>query len=515
MWCVALSVALARGIAEAAEEAKSEVAKADSTATPASGKQPQKPPAAGPKKPAATEPKKTSTMGMAQFAMPKVPTAGKAPSPELPQRLTYQYAYGSQSDIVYRRDPDLNRRVRDDSLIFAPQLNAYVTYRPSDWLETTLEMKIDKEFPAVEEGSILLPNGETQFAADRNWSLLIEQIYLSFKAPAERFRLTVGRRNYEDERHWLVDTSMDTAALGFKLGQFRAEAAFGRELLVDLNLLAGTESGAHQQGAKRKKDLINTSMLIVDYRGIEDVKLGAFAVYRDDRSRAEGKPLLMGLQSQGMPSTSFSYWVLLAFVRGKDESTPAKKLSGYGLDVGATYRFNDLALYPSFTVGYAFGSGDANPRDGTNTEFRQTGLQSNEAKFGGLAKFKVYGEVLDPELGNLRIATAAVGIRPAPNLSVDLVYHHYWLSELAEELRNTAITALMNTAEGQSSKDVGSALDIVVGIRKLFGVRRLGVDLRAGLFFPGTAFLVDRGTPEKPSVRSADKGFTTFAKFWW
>jgi alginate production protein len=465
-----------------------------------------------PAKPAAPAPKASSSMAMAQFVIPKRPTDGRAPAIELPQRLTYQYAYGTQSDVVYRRDADLNRNVRDDSLVFNPQLNGYITYRPTDWLETTLEMMIEREVPAVEEAVVVLPNGETQLAAPRRLSLIIDQLFVALKAPGDRFRFTVGRRNYEDERHWLFDTSMDVASLALKLGKFRVEAAFGREILLDLDLLGTGESAAHQFTAKRRKDLINTYLFLADYRGIEDLKLGAFLVFRDDRAQIEGRPLLVGLSAHGMPSLSFNYWAQLGLVRGTDETS--QRLSGYGFDVGATYQFMDVPLHPSATLGYAFGSGDNRAGDGRNREFRQTGLQSNEARFAGIAKFRVYGEALDPELTNLRIMTAGLGVRPAANFSVDLVYHRYWLNEVATDLRSTELTALMNQVDGSSSRDVGSGLDIVIGVRNLFGVRRLGVDLRAGWFFPGEAFLLKEGTPESPIVRNADKAFTTRAKFW-
>jgi alginate export protein len=480
---------------------------------PDGGKQPPKPAVAtasdGGKKPAPP----ASTFGMPQFVIPKASTAGKAPTLQLPQRLTYQYAYGSQSEMVYIRDLDLNRRVRDDTLVFNPQLNGYITYRPMDWLETTLEMMLEREVAAVEEAVVVLPNGETQFAVPRRFSLIIDQLFVAFKGPADRFRFTVGRRNYEDEGHFLFDTSLDVASVSLKLGKLRAEAAFGREALVDLDLLGAGEAAAHQYAAKRRKDLINTSMLLLDYRGLEELKLGAYMVYRDDRARIEGQPLLMGLSAHSVPSGSFSYWGELGFVRGKDEFS--QKLLGYGFDVGATYRLMDVPLHPSATLAYAFGSGNANSEDGKNREFRQTGLQSNESRFAGIAKFRRYGEVLDPELSNLRIITAGLGFRPAANFSVDLIYHRYWLNEIATDLRGMALTAQMNQVEGGSSRDVGRELDIVVGVRNLFGVRRLGVDLRVGWFFPGDAFLLNEGTPASPSVRSADNSFKARARLWW
>jgi alginate production protein len=112
----------------------------------------------------------------------------------------------------------------------------------------------------------------------------------------------------------------------------------------------------------------------------------------------------------------------------------------------------------------------------------------------------------------LKILTADLGFRPSPDISVDLVFHKYWLFDKAEELRNSEITALMNQDPSRQSKDVGNAFDIVIGIRSLFGIRRLGTDLRAGWFFPGDAFRV-----EEPggSFDSADKGISVVIKFWW
>jgi alginate production protein len=464
-------------------------------------------------KPAVAEKKTSASMGMAKFVIPKPPAEGATAAAQLPQRLTYQYAWGTQSDVVYRRDPDLNRRVRDDTFIITPQLNGYITYRPTDWLETTVEMIFDREIAAVEEPVVNLPNGEMLVAAPREFSIRVDQAFVGLRAPGDRIRFTAGRRNYEDERHWLFDTALDTAGLGFKLGKFRVEALAGREILVDLDLIGPGEGAVHQIGAKRKKDLINTYALMVDYRGVEDIKLGVQAILRDDRARVEGRPLLISLQSQGTPSQSFNYWAQLAMVRGKDEAW--QPLSGYAFDVGATYRFTALPLHPNLTLGYAFGSGDDNPKDGTNHEFRQTGLQSNESRFAGLAKFKVYGEVLDPELINLQILTAAVGFWPAPGFSVDVVYHRYLLNAVAGDVKNAEVTAQMNEVPGQSSKDVGSAIDVVLGFRNLFGLRRLGLDLRVGWFFPGKAFAVNDGTSENPSFRSPNNGFKTFAKFWW
>jgi alginate production protein len=264
---------------------------------------------------------------------------------------------------------------------------------------------------------------------------------------------------------------------------------------------------------REEKDRLNTYMLYGEYRGIEDIKLAAYLIRRDDRSGQEGEPLLMGVRSQGMPSDTFSYWIELAHMRGHDELS--RNLSGYAYDFGGTYRFINLPFNPNVTLGYAHATGDDHPNHSKNNEFRQTGLQSNEAKFGAISDFKTYGEALDPELSNLKILTAGIGFRLAPNVPVDLVYHRYRLDEIADEIRNSLLTAQMNQDDTQLSKDVGSGFDIVIGIRHLFGVRRLGLDLRAGWFFPGEAFRIEEGDPDNPTFRRADKGTTVIVKFWY
>jgi alginate production protein len=512
VWSTALAFALGTGMPVVAAEVtndRREGVPTDAAMLPNGGNPPAEPTSerqgsvdADPVGGSLIDPAAAETKGpMAQFQLPPQTRVGRPSRPET-QFLKYQYSYGSESEITYRRNPDLNNRVRDDSLILTPQVNGTVVYRPTDWLVTTLEMILEWEIAAQEEKRITLPNGETQFAKKRRASLAVDQAFVTIKGFTAPFEFNVGRRNYEDERHWLYDTSMDIAAVSLKLGHIRAEALAGREVLWDLDLLK-----------KQERDRIDTYMLYADYRGIEDIKVAGYTVFRNDRAKEEGRPLLFGVSAQGMPSESFSFWTQLAFLRGSDERK--KYISAHAFDVGGTYRFLRLPFYPSVTLGYAFATGDGNPDDDKNSEFRQTGLQSNEAKFAGISQFKVYGEALDPELSNLEILTAGLGFRPAQNFTVDLVYHRYRLDEIADEIRNSLLTAQMNQDDTLLGKDMGNAIDIVLGFRNLFGVRRLGLDLRAGWFFPGKAFRIEEGDPDNPVFRHADKGNSIVAKFWW
>ncbi len=445
---------------------------------------------------------------VAQFQLPPPTAGGQAPAAPLPQRIPFQYSVGTESEIFYARDRDLNKSVRDNSLIVRPQVKGFFVYRPTDWLSTTVELILDKDIPVNEQQTIVLPSGEIQVAQRRHPSLLFNQAFVTIKGVTDPFELNFGRRNYEDARHWLYDSSLDIASVAFKRGRLRVEAFVGREVLWDLDLLRA-----------EAKNRINTHFVNAEYRGIEDLTLNAYMIERDDRARLEGRPLMLGLSAVGAPSDRFSYWTQLAMLRGRDQAS--KQYAAHAVDFGGTYRFPKVPLSPSITLGFAYGSGDDNPNDSKNYEFRQTGLQSNEARFSGVSNFKVYGEALDPELSNLRILTAGIGFRPASNVFVDLVYHRYRLNKLADGIRGSPVTALMNQDDTQLSKKVGSALDVVVGIRNLFGVRRLGVDLRAGLFFPGQAHRIEERSvdpvtgDEKISFRKANKGIGFIAKFWY
>lgn len=440
----------------------------------------------------------------AQFQLPKHKAQmyrqkgiGDPPSP-LVQFLKFEYSYGSESEINYRENADLDNSLKDDALILTPELNGFVRYRPTNWLEATLEMIFDREIDVVEEDFAVLPDGEIKFAPDRRFSLLVDQLNVTIKQIIAPFRLTVGRRNFEDQRHWLYDTSIDVALASFKQGKFRTDVWVGRENLVDLEAVKNDPP-----------DRINTSMVFTEYRGIEDIKFTGYVVFRDDRDRQEGQPLHLGLRSLGNPTVNFSYWAEFAYIIGQDELK--RDFQAYGFDVGATYRFRGFPFNPNVTVGVAYATGDGNATDNKNNEFRQTGLQSNEAKFGGVSEFLVYGEALDPELSNLRILTAGLGFRPLHGVSLDFVYHQYRLDEIAEEIRNSPLTAKMNQG-GVVSKDVGTAFDIVLGFRSLFGIKRLGMDLRGGWLFPGKAFPKE---VDDFDFRNANKGVSFVGKFWW
>ena len=126
----------------------------------------------------------------------------------------------------------------------------------------------------------------------------------------------------------------------------------------------------------------------------------------------------LGLQAVGEAGDNLKFWANAAYVTGdSDEGDGSHDIRGYGLDLVATY-VPDLAWDPSVSLGFAFGSGDGDPDDGVDRNFRQTGLQANNANFNGVTRFKYYGEAFDPELHQAMSMQESADAKPNTVLGV-------------------------------------------------------------------------------------------------
>lgn len=434
---------------------------------------------------------------LAQFSIPSKTAQTKEGKPvQVKTWLPYQYSYGSESEAVYLSNSDLNDDQKDDLGLLIPELNAEITYRPVRWFETTVQVRMAKVFVVIDDNNGYFP-GEDAEEINRKISFVFDQAYVKFTDFAGPLELSLGRKNFEDQRHWLYDTSLDTVMVGFKTGYFRTELGVSREFLYDLDLISEEEEGT-----------IDNFLAETYYRGIEDHWISGYFLARDDTSGDEGEPRLIGIRGGGNPTRAVSYWLESGITGGHDEE--GKELNGFGFDIGVNYKFSNK-FYPNFTLSYAYGSGDDNDEDDKNSNFRQSGLESNEARFSGVSEFKVYGEFLDPELSNLQIFTVGAGFFPSNSATIDFVFHHYTLNAYADELRNSTTTAVIKSGD-KRSKMLGTAFDIILGSRKTFGIKRLGIDFRLGWFFPGDAFQIET---EDGEFRSADPGTAINCKFWW
>ncbi|MFZ2652662.1 MAG: alginate export family protein [Burkholderiaceae bacterium] len=443
---------------------------------------------------------------LAQFQIPQAGSReGVGPSRQaardIQKELSFNYAFGTDSEFTYSRNADLDSRNRDNLIFAAPTAFLLTTVRPTASIDLNFEFTFEQQIRIHEEQVTLLPNGDVLPADKRKASLLIDQANIVLKNFPEPFVVTLGRRNYEDPRLFLYDSAMDGIHVGFKVGDIDTEMSYSRENRWDGDLFRQTV-----------KTSVTNHILYTEYRGIEDHKLAAYAIARSDSDvnspSWEGRPRFFGLRAYGIPSDQFNYWSELSILRGSDEQRDINH--GKAWDFGGTYRFPKAPFAPCLTFGMAFGSGDENENDTINKKHRQTNLQSNETRFCGVTQFKRYGEFADVELNNVRILTAGFGFRAAPGIFVDLVAHRYRTNYPASDFRSSGITAEMNQPNGVNSKRVGHELDVILGFRNLFGTR-LGFEARAGVFFPGAAYNRNEGTNARPRLARADKGISVLA----
>ncbi|HKY07051.1 MAG TPA: alginate export family protein, partial [Candidatus Binatia bacterium] len=144
-----------------------------------------------------------------------------------------------------------------------------------------------------------------------------------------------------------------------------------------------------------------------------------------------------------------SYWADIATVFGRETflefdrasgnrqvvtSRQRRRVRGWALDLGVRWA-TTLPAEPLFILGYAIGSGDRRPEKGTDRAFRQTGLQSTDEEF------RIYGELLQPELSNLSIPVVAVQFPISSKSYVEFAYRHFRQVHAAPFLRDGRIEA--------------------------------------------------------------------------
>ena len=340
--------------------------------------------------------------------------------------------------------------------------------RKRDETQLGVEAKLDLLW-TFGPGSFALVEGK--IARDRTWqegnpdeddtSAELTRAFGWF-ALGENLRLQVGRHDFDEEREWLYDEILDGARVVAKAGalEFEAAAALGLEF-----------AASDGNPTEDTRTYVALARWFVD----DDWWLSAYALAREDTAARDFEPSLFGLRSFARPYRGLGHWVELAMAQGH---AAGRDIDGNAFDVGVLYRF-DGPLRPTIALGYAYGEG----RDpgGASDGFRQSGLQDNNAKFGGVTSLKYYGEVFEPELANLGITTLAVGIRPAPSFSADLVLHTYRQDYLSTSLFANDLRARPNGTHA----DLGWEADLVLGWRR---ERTMSAELMLGRFDPGAAF---------------------------
>lgn len=277
----------------------------------------------------------------------------------------------------------------------------------------------------------------------------------------------VGRQRFRDGREWFYDEYMDAVRATVHAGALTLEGA-----LSD-GVLAGDPAGRDERDHRHL-------LASATARLGSSVKLGAFLIDRDDRSAADDDPRWSGATLDVKRDGGTRAWALGALRRGHRGATA---LGGWAADLGATVAAA-WPWQPSLTASYAFSSGDTVAGDGRDTRFRQTDLEDNSARAGGLRRLTYYGELLDPELSNLQVVTVGLGARPRRNLGLDLVAHRYIQTVLRASLPSSALDVAASGTDGRLGHEVDLALTLRSG--------RLDLDLATGVFVAGPGIATPR-----------------------
>lgn len=219
-----------------------------------------------------------------------------------------------------------------------------------------------------------------------------------------------------------------------------------------------------------------------DHSGAETI---GTTVTPEDRDNEDAHLTWLGLRSKGSFDGTEGSFQRLAYhvdgmivggeetivsstaIAGSDNrsiaGTQDRDVFGWGMDAGIAVATR-MPLSPTFTVGYAFGSGDDDASGtGKNHAFRQTDMEGNASRYPddlSASTARNYGEVLRPELSNIHIAQAGVSFPLLSASDIGLTYFAYWLDEEISGLRSSGITAAVNGTDDF----IGQALDLGINI---------------------------------------------------
>ena len=187
-----------------------------------------------------------------------------------------------------------------------------------------------------------------------------------------------------------------------------------------------------------------------------------------------------GLQGKLLPQ--MNYWAELAYESGEshifgvDETRHVKAWMG---DFGATYNW-DVYSHPNFTVEYAFGSGDADRANVTDTEFGNSSGQDNNFLYFG---YLPTGYALAPRLSNIHMYKTGVLFKPLEkmkhfeNLNFGIDYYKFFKDENAG--------AISDLSASVTDKDIGNEINAMLSWQFLSDAT---LTFQYGYFIAGDAF---------------------------
>lgn len=299
-------------------------------------------------------------------------------------------------------------------------------------------------------------------ATDDDSDLRLNEAWLLVRDIGWGVDMQIGRTDHDDPREWLYDQNLDGVRL-FKTTQ---------RLRWELGL-----STTLSDGSSFDRSATNAVLYIVNKSGPRH--LAGYVVHRSFGGGRQLERSHVGARLLGPLHRRVRVWSEASMMLGRADQ---RDLRAWALDLGGTVAL-DARGHTQLSAGFAKASGDRrgpSSTTDTSTEFRQTGLHDNDARLGGLAAVRYYGELLDPELSNLEITTLGVSHEVVDDVSVELIGHTYRQSTSTDRLRSD-----VDQRPSGLDVDLGWELDLVLAFRRF---RRWDVEMVGAHFHPGRAF---------------------------
>ena len=304
----------------------------------------------------------------------------------------------------------------------------------------------------------------------------INEVFAYYRLPEHGIDIQVGRQDFDDQREWIYDENLDAVRVIYSRPNLRFELGAGTGL-ADVSR-ERRETDTYVAYLSNNDERQHLAAYVVDRRrNGENQRFDTDTPTQQALRAHRDKPIFFGVRALGEWFEEHEIWAELAMVRGYRGPTDYE---GWGLDIGSTWSPKDLDPF-YITLGLATTSGDRDPTDDKDTSSRQTGLQDNNGRFGGVTSFRYYGELFEPELSNMEIVTVGVGARLSRKTSLDLVFHNYSQVKAADVVRDSN---LRTQPEGDH-KDLGYEVDLILGVKDY---EPWDFEVVVGAFQPGSAY---------------------------
>ena len=306
----------------------------------------------------------------------------------------------------------------------------------------------------------------------------------------DQLEVKIGRQRMRDQYGLWWNDDQDALRVTYDTTQFSGFVAAG-ENLFSYNTaddeFQGDEKerfrlfaeGSWMTPVKAQVDL--RALYENDYSGAPNIGEN---VTRDERDDEDGNLFWVGtrISNDDKPisfgeNNIFSYRADLIGVTGEIEDIQTAAGPGstrtvtgidnvdvlaWAFDGQLDFTFNEILLKPTFTLGYAYGSGDDdNGADGTSNSFVQSDLESNTSNdIASSRPIHNYGEAFRPELSNLHVLKAGTTLNLTPSMDLSLIYRHYRLADKGSQIRSSRAGQNVNG----NDTDIGQEIDAVLNM---------------------------------------------------